>query len=256
MKKFLAILLAALMMLAFVGCDTANNNDDGTDTSAATTTEAVTTEAVTEEVADVKGEGVMTYAEFVAAELDTAVVVETYVQGKQSWWDNKATVYTQDKDGGYFLYEMACSEEDFAKLTVGTKIKVSGFKAEWSGEVEIIDATFEILEGNYVAEALDATALLGTDDLIKHQNEVVLFKGMTVEAITYKNDEPGDDIYVILSKDGASYDFCVERYLTGPDTDLYKAVGELKVGDVIDVEGFLYWYEGANTHITAVTAAN
>ena len=29
----------------------------------------------------------------------------------------------------------------------------------------------------------------------------------------------------------------------------------LGVGDVIDLEGFLYWYEGANPHITSVAAA-
>ena len=57
---------------------------------------------------------------------------------------------------------MACSEEDYAKLTPGTKIKVTGYKAEWSGEVEIIDATFEIMEGNYVASARDVT----TDTLL------------------------------------------------------------------------------------------
>ena len=39
------------------------------------------------------------------------------------------------------------------KLTPGTKIKVTGYKAEWSGEVEITDATFELEEGNYVAPA-------------------------------------------------------------------------------------------------------
>ena len=50
----------------------------------------------------------------------------------------------------------------------------------------------------------------------------------------------------------ASYSFCVERYLTGPDTAVYAAVGELEVGDVVNIEGFLYWYEGVNTHITAI----
>ena len=29
----------------------------------------------------------------------------------------------------------------------------------------------------------------------------------------------------------------------------------IKVGDVIDVEGFLYWYNGVNTHITSVKTA-
>ncbi|MBQ2835146.1 MAG: hypothetical protein IJN79_10940 [Clostridia bacterium] len=200
-------------------------------------------------------EGIMTHADYVAAELDSEVVVETYVQAKQSWWDNKATFYCQSEDGAYFLYEMACSEEEFAKLVPGTKIRVTGYKAEWAGEVEIVDATYEILEGSFIAEAADVTALLGTDELIAHQNEFVTFKGMTVVGIEYKNGEPGDDIYVTLSKNDQEYSFCVERYLTDPETEVYKAVGELKAGDVIDVEGYLYWYEGVNTHITSVKAA-
>ena len=31
-----------------------------------------------------------------------------------------------------------------------------------------------------------------------------------------------------------------------------KAFADLKAGDVVDMEGFLYWYNGVNTHITAV----
>ncbi len=194
-----------------------------------------------------------THAEYVAAELDTPVTVETYVQAKQSWWDNKATVYTQNEEGAYFLYEMACSEEDYAKLVPGTKIRVEGFKSQWAGEVEIMDGTFTIIEGEYIAPATDVTALLGTDELINHQNKFVSFDDMTVESIEYKNGEPGDDIYVIVSKDGASYSFCVEFYLTGTETEVYQTVGTLQAGDVVDIEGFLYWYEGVNTHITKIT---
>ena len=200
-------------------------------------------------------EGVMTHADYVAADIDAEVVVETYVQAKQSWWDNKATVYCQSEDGAYFLYEMACSEEDYAKLVPGTKIRVTGYKAEWAGEVEIVDATFDILEGSFIAEPADMTALLGTDELIAHQNELSAFKGMTIDAIEYKNGQPGDDIYVTASVNGQSCSFCVEVYLTGTDTDVYKAVGELKAGDVVDIEGFLYWYEGANPHIISVKSA-
>ena len=234
MKKIISLLLVLSMVLCFAACS--QSGEKKFDPAA-------------------KSEGVMTYEEYIAAELDSKVVVECYVQAHQSWWDNKITVYAQDPDGAYFLYEMACSEEDAAKLVPGTKIRVTGFKGEWAGEVEIMDATFEILEGTWTAKALDVTALLGTDELIAHQNEFVCFKGMTVEAIEYKNGEPGDDIYVTVSLNGNSYDFCVERYLTGPDSDVYKAVGALNVGDVVDIEGFLYWYEGVNTHITAVTPA-
>ena len=203
---------------------------------------------------DAKSEGVMTWEEYNAAALDAEVVVEAYVQATQSWWDNKITVYLQDKTGGYFAYELACSEEDAAKLVPGTKIRITGYKGAWAGEVEIMDGTFEFVNDGitYVAKAKDVTKYLGTDELVRYQNMFVKFKNMTVVSVEYKNGEPGDDIYVTFSKDGANYDFCVERYLTGPDTDVYKAVGNLKAGDVVDVEGFLYWYEGVNTHITAV----
>ena len=221
MKKFVAMLLVLVMVLSFAGC---------------------------------AGSKVMTHDDYMAAALDSEVVIETYVQAHQSWWDNKITVYCQSEDGAYFLYELACSEEDAAKLVPGTKIKVTGTKGEWSGEVEVMDGTFEFVNGDtYIAEALDVTALLGTDELIAHQNEFVSFKGMTVEAVEYKNGEPGDDIYVTLGYNGASYDFCVEVYLTGPETEVYTTVGALEVGNVVDVEGFLYWYEGPNPHITSVT---
>lgn len=233
MKKFVALLLALTMMLAFAGC----NQEPKFDPAA-------------------KSEGVMTYAEYAAAAMDSEVVIEAYVQAHQSWWDNKITVYAQDPDGAYFLYEMACSEEDAAKLVPGTKIKVTGYKGQWAGEVEIMDATFEFVESEkWIAEAMDATSLLGTDELIQHQNKFVSFKGLTIEGISYKNDEPGDDIYVNVSVGGNTYSFCVERYLTGPETDVYKAFAELKAGDKVDIEGFLYWYEGVNTHITSVKKA-
>lgn len=240
MKRVVAFMLAAMLTMSLVGCGSkpANSGDDA------------------------KSEGVMTYAEYMAAEVDTQVVIEAYVQAKQSWWEDQATVYAQDKDGAYFLYNMACSQEDYDKLVQGTKIKVTGYKSEWSGEIEIIDATFEIEDGSYIAKALDVTDLLGTDDLIKHQNEFVAFNGMTVEdsgdgaAYLYKWDgsgSDGDDLYFKVSLNGQTYSFTVESYLCDNTTDVYAAVKNLKVGDVIDMEGFLYWYEGVNPHITSVT---
>ena len=202
-------------------------------------------------------ENVMTYADYIAADVDTEVVIECYVQDHQSWWDNKVTVYAAVEDGAYFIYEMTCSEEDAAKLVPGTKIRVTGYKTIWAGEVEIDGgSTFEFVDGDtYIAEAIDVTELLGTEELVNYQNQLASFKGLTVEAIEYKNGEPGDDIYVTVSLNGQSYSFCVERYLTGPETGVYAAVGALKAGDVVDIEGYLYWYEGVNTHITSVKVA-
>ena len=219
-------------------------------------------EAKAEEPAAAKA-AAMSHADYDAAELDSEVYVETYVQATQSWWDGKITVYAQSEDGAYFIYNMACSEEDAAKLVPGAKISVKGFKSAWAGEVEITDATFEFLEGDpFIAEAEDVTAKIGTEELINCQNELVTFKGLTVEAqedgaaFNYK-DAVGktDDLYFKASKDGEAINFCVEFYLCGQDTDVYKAVEALNVGDVIDITGYLYWYEGANPHVIAVAPA-
>ncbi len=240
MKKILAIALA-MLMLCLTAC------------------------AVAE---DAK---VMTYEEYVAAELDSEVTVETYVQAKQSWWDNKGTIYCQSEDGAYFLYNMPMSQEEYDKLEMGTKIRVTGYKAEWSGEVEITEATFEILDSEpWIAEPKDVTDLLGTDELINYQNQLVIFSGMTVEAkkdangndvaFLYNWDGSGqagsnNDLYFDLSVNGQTYTFTVESYLCGEGTDVYTNVTDLAIGAKIDAVGFLYWYNGANPHIIAIQPA-
>ena len=248
MKKYVLLVLAMVLAIACIGCSTP------------------------EEDIYTKSEGVMTYAEYEAAAIDSQVTIEAYVQAKQGWWEKDgvgvATFYTQDGNGAYFLYEMPCSKEDYDKMVVGTKLKVSGVKAVWSGEFEIIDATYEILDGKYIAAAKDVTALLASDELIKSQNMFVAFKGMTVEASKDAdgNDVPflynwdgsgqdGNDLYFDVSVNGATYTFTVESYLCDKNSDVYAAVKALKIGDKIDMEGFLYWYEGVNPHITSVKPA-
>ena len=223
---------------------------------------AETVEEAKEAVTEAAGEiAVMSHADFVAAANDTEVVVESYVQAHQAWWDNKVTVYLQDKDGAYFVYELACSGEDAAKLVPGQKIRVKGFKGEWAGEVEIMDGTFEFVEADpWIAEAEDVTALLAREELADHMNEFVAVKGATVvaqadgAAFNYKKpEEKTDDLCFAVDVDGQIYNFCVEFYLTDRDTDVYKAVEALNVGDVVDLEGFLYWYNGPNLQTTGLT---
>lgn len=245
MKKILALVLAVLM-LTLSAC------------------------AVAEEAK------VMTHDEYVAAELETLVTVEAYVQAKQGWWKGEGTVYAQAEDGGYFFYSLQMDEDMYNLLVPGTKIRVTGYKVEYAGEIEIngrdTDTTFEIIEAEpYIAVAEDVSALLGTDELINHQNELVSFKGMTVVAkkdaenndvaFLYNWDgsgRPGDnsDLYFDVSINGATYTFTVESYLCGEGTEVYDAVTKLNIGDVIDLEGFLYWYNGANPHIISVKPAN
>ncbi len=259
MKKLLLV-VALVLVFALTACGDKKNNTTPTPSAPAATATATPTTEATPTPADInaKGEGVMTYAEYMAAAEEDEVVIECYVQDHQSWWDNKISVYAADADGAYFLYNMNCSEEDAKKLVPGTKIKVTGYKASWSGEIEVAEgATFEFEEGSYIAPVKDVTALLGTDELIKSQNLPVAFKGLVVTgASTYKWDgsgSQGDDLYFKVSLGDKEYTFTVESYLRGKDTDVYKAVEALKVGDIVDLEGFLYWYNGANPHITKAT---
>lgn len=252
MKKLLAI---ALTLVLAAGLLTACG--DKTPTPTPTQVVTVTPTAAADDPSK-KSEGVMTWAKYIAAADDDEVVIECYVQDHQSWWENKISVYAADPDGGYFLYNLTCSEADAAKLTPGTKIKVKGYRTTWAGEIEVNEgATFEFEDGNYIAPVKDVTAQLGTDELVKSQNLPVAFKGLTVvSAATYKWDgsgNPGDDLYFKVAKGDQVYTFTVESYLRGKDTEVYKAVEALKAGDIVDLEGFLYWYNGANPHITKAT---
>lgn len=247
MKKFLAIVLALTFVFAFVACG----------------------EKKDPEFKDVKSEGVMTYDEFAAAALESKVTIEGYVQAKQVYSEQygNTSLYLQDTKGAYFVYRLACTAEEYAKFTEGVKVKIVGYKAEWSGEIEIIDVESFSVDASvkYTAPVFDATSLLGTDDLIKHQNEKVSFKGLTVKASTdadgneaaylYKwngTGAEGDDLYFNVALGDKEFQFVVESDLCGADTEVYKAVKNLKIGDTIDLEGFLYWYNAANPHITSV----
>ena len=253
MKKITAIALVLVMMLSIAAC-------------------APTTENPADSTPETPASTAMTHAEFLAAANNDPVEVEAYVQATQSWWDNKIVVYAMDKSfGGYIAYNLTCTEDDAAKLTPGTKINIKGYKTFYKGMPEIAEgATFTVVEGadTFVAPAEIMTNLLGKKELLDKVGALGAFQGLTVKSITYKNDAPGDDIYVSFTLGDATYDFCVERYLTDPETDVYKAFvnGEVKVGDVVDVQGFVYWYDAdaadgvasenaakVNTHITKIT---
>ena len=266
MKKLIAMLLALTMVLALAACTAEPANTPDPETTAAT--DPVESEPVeTDPVESEPTAQVMTYEEFMAAEVDQIVTIESYVQATQGWWDNTIVIYLQGPDGAYFSYGTKCSEEDAAKLVPGTKIRITGTKAEFNGEIEVMDGEFEFIDGAeaYIAEPMDVTALLGTEELAQHMNKKVSIKGATVAAANdegaaflYKWDgsgKAGDDLYFNVTVGEQTYNFCVESYLTGDGSEVYEAVESWKVGDVVDLEGFLYWYNAAQPHITSVSAA-
>ena len=252
MKKYLALLLALIMILALAACGkTAAPAEPAA--SAAPEAPAEESAAPAEEApaAEEPAAAPMSYAEFAAAEVDSPVAAEAWVQAKLTWWDNKTSIFAADRDGGYFLYDIACPEEDYEKLVPGQKIAFQGYKAEWSGEVEVVDGTFSFLDGDsYIAEPIDITALLGTDELAAHINQAISVSDGKIAdkgdgaAFFYNWDNSGEDgncdLYFDVEVNGGVYTFVVRRYLTVPGSEVYEAVKNLKVGDTVDIEGFLY----------------
>lgn len=241
MKKIIAlVMVVATLCCALVGCSKVDPN--------------------------VKSEGVMSYAEYDAAALKSEVTIEGFIQAKQDYAAaySNTCLYLQDGEGGYYVYRIGCTQEEYDSFKIGSKIKITGTKDAWGGEVEVIDVTdFEIVgTDTWTALPTDVTSIIHkADEVIKHQNKLVLVKDFTVVSVEFANGAAGDnnDIYLKVSKKDAddnvyTFSLTVEEALTDYQSDVYKTVSELKADDVIDLQGFLCWYSDAvDTHITSVT---
>lgn len=240
MKKFLGLLLTLALAFVLVGC----GNDP----------------------ADEKHEG-KGYAEFAAAQVGEVVTIESYILAKtaKNDWGN-VNLYLQDDNAAYYVYRMNVTDAQYDELVVGKRIKITGEKASWKDEIEFASgtATFEMMSGDsYQPAALNVTADFGSvEELIKHQNYFVAFKGLTIAADDQGRawtfgwngaSEEGDDIYFYVELNGVKYQWLIESDLCGANSEVYTAAKQLKVGDTVDLEGFLYWYNGPQPHITKIT---
>ena len=117
MKKLFAAVLALAMTASLAACAGGNSSSSQ---AASTSSEAQQSSSAASDSTASQAEpaAVLTHEEYMAAELDTQVTVETYVQAKQSWWEDKATIYAQSEDGAYFIYDAACSEELYEQLGI------------------------------------------------------------------------------------------------------------------------------------------
>ena len=237
MKKLLTVLLAMLVVLGLTACG------KKVDPNA-------------------KSEGTMTYAEYAEASEDLAdVVVEGYITcASFSEAYGNINLFLQDDAGGYYVYRMPATADDAAKLTVGTKVKVTGQKSAWAGEPEIAEGTgtYEVLEGSWTPEVIDVTdKLANEEELYKYVNCKVAFKGLTVSSAPMYNwdgsGQEGSDVYFGVSDGTNEYSFLVESDEFGLGSDVYTAAQGLAVGDVVNLEGFLYWYNGAQPHISSIS---
>ena len=213
--------------------------------------------------------GYMTFAQFREAEMETEVTIRGAVQFSAYAPDyGNTSVYLADKDGAYYLYRMNVTEEEAAKLTEGTVIEVKGYKTEWSGLVEIKDATFTVLEDedSYIDLPIDMSDLLGSAFADQFMAQRVILRGAKVTAANddgaaflYNWDGSGEagannDLYFNVELNGLPFTLTVESDECPEGSDAYTGVTNLKVDDMVELEGFLYWYNGPQVHVHKIYA--
>ena len=246
MKKIITVLLVMAMVLGLAACGQKNNNNSA-------------------------GPTAMTYEEYMAAADEAKVVIEGYVQvyAYSAQYNNVNMFIMDEKGGAYYAYRADCSQEQAKQLAEGIHVRVSGNKGNFKGEIELQEhCTFEILSGNKIFPAADISSSLNNYKALEGMmNQKVGVNGLVVENIydgdgkeasfLYNWDGSGqaganNDVYFNASYNGVSYNFVVESDEFKEGTDTYTSATRLNVGDVIDIEAFLYWYNGPNMHVSKI----
>ena len=244
-KKLISFIIAAALTAGLVSCSSAPANN----------TVAVPA---------------LTYAEYAAASDEAKVVIEGYIQSYALvYGGSRVSMFLQDDDGGYYVYLAVCDAEKASQLEIGKLVRVTGVKGSYAGEREVQEqSTFEFLSESKIYDPFDITALLGeTPTLEKMMNRRVSLKGLVIResygtddasfAFLYNWDGSGkagdnNDIYFSASH-GEDYSlFVVESDENQEGSSVYSSATSFSVGDVVDLEGFLYWYNGPNIHVSSI----
>ena len=122
-----------------------------------------------------------------------------------------------------------------------------GFLAEVQTQ-DLDDILKQLVDGQYAIEQrrlLSLTVLdkdgIVRDDLIMSPNalnEIAILKQGLTNMLSIETKVNGEPVT-----------FTLRRYLTGNDSETYAQVKDLKAGDVIDLEAFLYWYNAPQARI-------
>lgn len=244
-KRMMAVGLILALCFSFASCGKAN-----------------TVETVPMLVTD---GSTLTYNEFLATNYEEQVTVAGYVQAKMIYATDRANtslfVKDQTSDSCYFIFNAMMSQETYNSITEGTPVKITGTKTIFSNEVEIANATVEVLNGTpYVANPLDITTIFSSS-ASDYINRKIQLTGFTVvpfeDGSTFHfgysgNGSNGDAIYFQASKDGITYMFVVNQYLTDSSTSVYTAVQGLTAGQTITIQGYMYFYEDPLVMVTSV----
>ena len=202
---------------------------------------------------------------FLEAEIGSSVTFSCYVQAKEAFRDNTCSLFAQDETGACYLDRLSCIEDDYDRLTPGQKILITGYKSTWGDDIELTDSHFAFLDGSWLAEPLDVTAMLGTEEISAHRNEKVCFRSMTIESmmdgvsVWYRGWDnaaaEGEDteLFFRASSGGTVSTFSVCPSLCEEPDQVIQTLKSLRLGDTVDLTGYLYWYNEARPRITEIT---
>ena len=209
---------------------------------------------------------VLSYEEYIETNDGEYVTIDGYISGRCTWWDDVASFYLQDDEGGYYIYNLPCTQEQYNNdLKVGQKISVTGQKSSWEGEVEILgkpdgedQATWKKLKGTKTYEPIELNSI---EDMTNHKNQLVKLQVQITsnETTTANGAAPaaGVDLMYNVSNPsntgGANYTFYLESYneLSQYSTDeesVYQTVLNFDKYDIYEVVGYAYTYKGPQLH--------
>ena len=274
MKRMLYLLLFTLACFSASGCgmpQAANLPDDGNPSVFRSSVNTSQDDALPASLGNdlEKDVAAMDYAAFLDSDGSEAVLIESCLQEKEVLEDGRTGLYLQDEDGAYYVSGLHCTAEDYEALTSGCRLRVLGYKTDFSGETQITDALISFPGGKeYVAQPADVTEYLGTEELRRYLNRRVCFRDLTVEAMfdgvspfyygwdNTGSPEQNSDLYFTASHDGEHYGFLIPAKLRDSSSDVYLAVQNLQAGDTVRVEGILTWYNGPQPLVTSVTVSS
>jgi len=186
----------------------------------------------------------LTWAEFAAAEDDTAVVVKGIITGIINT-ETKHELYLESTDGGYYVYNLAA--EKMEGLEIGMEIRVLGIRDTYYGVNQIIEASVEIINAtpapvtpkDITQAVLDADNFKA-EDLLKLQSTLVTIKGVTVIG-----QDSTNDTYFNFSIDGKLSYVRISgsaNMLSEEDTATFKENVENNVGKSATATGIVSIY--------------
>ena len=186
----------------------------------------------------------LTHAEFTATADDEAVVIKGIITGIVNT-TAKHELYLQDKDGGYYVYNI--DADKIKDLKIGQEIRVSGIRDTYYGVNQIVEASVEVLNATPapvaatdITEAIKAAANLKDASLTKYQSMLVKITaadvlGQDANDATYYNFAVGDKVSYVRISGSANM-------LTAAETTQFEKNVEDNIGKSATVTGLVSIY--------------